>query len=202
MNPPTRRTQRERTEATRAALVVAARRLFGAEGYAAVGTERIAREAGVSRGALYHQFADKTDLFAAVLEQVEAELAERMLARAGGVADPTDTATLLIEGSEAFLDAATEPDLARIVLIDGPSVLGWERWREICLHHSVGLVAALLADGMERGVLDRQPVDALTYVLVGAVDEAALYVALAADPVAARDEMRLVLRRVLAGLLV
>ena len=190
-----RRTQRERTATTSTALVAAARHLFGREGYASVGTERVAREAGVTRGALYHQFADKAELFAAVLDQVEAEIAERMLVAAAGP-DPADTPALLLAGADAFLDACAEPDIQRIVLIDGPSVLGWERWREICLHHSVGLVAALLADGMARGTLEQQPVDPLTHVLVGAVDEAALYVARAADPIRARAEMAAVLRRI------
>jgi AcrR family transcriptional regulator len=194
-----RRTQHERTEATRTALTAAARRLFGAEGYAAVGTERIAREAGVTRGALYHQYADKSDLFAAVLEKVEAEIVERM-ARAAAAAEPSDSAALLLAGADAFLDACAEPELGRIVLIDGPSVLGWQRWRGICLRYSVGLVASLLAEGMERGTIARQPVDALTHVLVGAVDEAALYVALADDRAQARADTRAVLRRVAAAI--
>jgi len=194
-----RRTQRERTETTRAALVGAARRLFGGEGYADVGTERVAREAAVTRGALYHQFVDKAELFAAVLDEVEAEIAQRMLVAAGGP-DPADTASLLLAGADAFLDACAEADIQRIVLIDGPSVLGWERWREICLRHSVGLVAALLADGMQRGTIPVQPVEPLTHVLVGAVDEAALYVARAADPAQARVEVGVVLRRLAASI--
>lgn len=189
-----RRTQGERSAVTRGALVAAGRRLFGSEGYAAVGTERIAREAGVTRGALYHQFPDKAELFAAVLDEVEAEIAMRIAEAVGGH-DPADTAGLLIAGADAWLDACIEPDLQRIVLLDGPSVLGWERWREIALLHGVGLVAALLADGIERGVIPPQPVDPLTHVLVGAVDEAALYVARAPDPVSARAEVGVVLRR-------
>lgn len=199
MTMPLRRTQVERTEATRAALVRSGRKLFGAHGYAAVGTERIARAAGVSRGALYHQFTDKTELFAAVLEQVESEIAERMLAAAAGP-DPSDTAALLLAGADAFLDACAEPEIGRIVLLDGPSVLGWERWREICLRHSVGLVAALLADGMERGHIPAQPVLPLTHVLVGAVDEAALFIADAPVAATARDDMAIVLRRLAAAI--
>lgn len=188
-----RRTQRERTDATRAALVSTARELFGSNGYAAVGTERIASEAGVTRGALYHQFADKADLFAAVLDQVEADISELMVA-AVSTMDGADTADILVAGADAFLDACAEPDIQRIVLIDGPSVLGWSLWREICLRHSVGLVAALLRDRMERGVIRPQPLDALTHVLVGAVDEAALFVALAPDPDRARHEVGEILR--------
>jgi AcrR family transcriptional regulator len=189
-----RRTQSERTAQTRAALIAAARRLFGAEGFADVGAERIARDAGMTRGALYHQFTDKADLFAAVLEQVEAEIAQRVADSVAGF-DPDDTAGMLLAGSDAWLDASSEPDLQRIVLLDGPSVLGWERWREICLRHTVGLIAALLQDGIDRGSLPAQPVQALTHVLVGAVDEAALYIARAEDPAAARADMDLVIRR-------
>jgi AcrR family transcriptional regulator len=190
-----RRTQHERSAATRSAVVTAARQLFGSEGYAAVGTERIALAAGATRGALYHQFAGKAELFAAVLDEVEAEIAVRMVTAVVGL-DPVDTAALLLAGADAFLDACAEPEFQRIVLIDGPSVLGWELWREICLRHSVGLVAALLTDGIERGSISRQPVDPLTHILVGAVDEAALYIARAQDPVAARRDIAVVLRRI------
>jgi AcrR family transcriptional regulator len=189
-----RRTQVERTAHTRVALISAARRLFGAEGFAEVGAERITREAGMSRGALYHQFADKADLFAAVLDQVEAEIAQRVAGAVAGF-DPADTRAMLLAGADAWLDASSEPDLQRIVLLDGPSVLGWDRWREICLRHTVGLIAALLQDGIDRGVIPPQPVHALTHVLVGAVDEAALYIAQAHDKPTARADIDLVLRR-------
>lgn len=197
--PAGRRTQGERTAQTRAALITAARRLFGAEGFAAVGAERVAREAGMTRGALYHQFADKADLFAAVLDQAEAEIAQRVVAAVAGL-DPADTVGMLLAGSDAWLDASTEPDLQRIVLLDGPSVLGWDRWREICLRHTVGLIAALLQDGIDRGSLPPQPVQALTHVLVGAVDEAALYIAQADDGATARADMDLVIRRLTLAL--
>ncbi len=194
-----RRTQTERTAQTRAALIASARRLFGSEGFAEVGAERVARAAGMTRGALYHQFTDKADLFAAVLDQVEAEIAQRVANSVVGL-DPNDTAGMLLAGANAWLDASSEPELQRIVLLDGPSVLGWDRWREICLRHTVGLIAALLQDGIDRGSLPAQPVQALTHVLVGAVDEAALYIAQAEDPATARADMDLVLRRLTLAL--
>ena len=197
--PARRRTQGERTAQTRAAMITAARRLFGAEGFAAVGAERVARDAGMTRGALYHQFADKVGLFAAVLDQVEAEIAQRVANAVAGF-DPADTTGMLLAGAGAWLDASTEPDLQRIVLLDGPSVLGWDRWREICLRHTVGLIAALIQDGIDRGSLPPQPVQALTHVLVGAVDEAALYIAQADDPATARTDMDLVLHRLTLAL--
>lgn len=191
---PARRTQVERSASSRAALIGAARRLFASEGYAALGTERLASAAGLSRGALYHQFADKLDLFASVLDDVEREIAERMTAAVASL-DSDRTADLLVAGTEAFLDACDDPAIQRIVLIDGPSVLGWARWREICFRHTVGLVAALLADGMERGSIVRQPVDPLTHILIGAADEAALYVAQADDPATARTNVMGVVRQ-------
>jgi len=197
--PAGRRTQGERTAQTRAALITAARRLFGAEGFAEVGAERVTREAGMTRGALYHQFDGKAGLFAAVLDQVEAEIAQRVADAVAGF-DPADTTGMLVAGAAAWLDASTEPDLQRIVLLDGPSVLGWDRWREICLRHTVGLIAALLQDGIDRGSLPPQPVQALTHVLVGAVDEAALYIAQADDAAAARADMDLVLHRLTLAL--
>ena len=197
--PAGRRTQGERTAQTRAALITAARRLFGAEGFAEVGAERVTREAGMTRGALYHQFDGKAGLFAAVLDQVEAEIAQRVADAVAGF-DPADTTGMLVAGAAAWLDASAEPDLQRIVLLDGPSVLGWDRWREICLRHTVGLIAALLQDGIDRGSLPPQPVQALTHVLVGAVDEAALYIAQAGDEAAARADMDLVLRRLTLAL--
>ncbi len=197
--PARRRTQGERTAQTRAALITAARRLFGAEGFAEVGAERLTREAGMTRGALYHQFTDKAGLFAAVLDQVEAEIAQRVADAVAGF-DPADTTGMLLAGADAWLDASAEPDLQRIVLLDGPSVLGWDRWREICLRHTVGLIAALLQDGIDRGSIPPQPVQALTHVLVGAVDEAALYIAQADDKPAARADMDLVIRRLTLAL--
>ena len=197
--PAMRRTQGERTAQTRAALIAAARRLFGAEGFAEVGAERIAHEAGMTRGALYHQFADKADLFAAVLDEVEAEIAQRIVSAVAGF-DPADTIGMLLASSNAWLDASAEPDLQRIVLLDGPSVLGWARWREICLRHAVGLFAALMQDGIDRGSIPPQPVRALTHALVGAGDEAALYIAQADDRAAARADMDLVIRRLILAL--
>src|ERR1700754_1886755 len=127
-----RRTQAERSATTRIALVGAARRLFAAQGFAGVGTEAIVREADVSRGALYHHFADKTELFAAVLEDVEREVAEQLAAVAG---TSVGFVEMLVGAMEAWLDLCARPEVQRIVLTDGPSVLGWPRWREICQRH-------------------------------------------------------------------
>jgi AcrR family transcriptional regulator len=188
----------ERSEATRAALVTAARPLFAARGFAGVGTEEIVRAAGVTRGALYHQFRDKQDLFAAVFEQLELELAQRTGAAAAAGSD--DPLVELRVGAEAWLDACTEPEVQRIVLLDGPAVLGWERWREIGMRYSLGLMEAVLQLAVDAGRIAPQPVRPLAHVLLGAIDEAALYVATADDPKTARAEVGEVLDRLLAAL--
>ena len=119
----TRRTQAERAAGTREALTVAARQLFAAHGFADVALETIVRAAGVTRGALYHHFADKTELFAAVFEQVEGELAARM-GEAIVASKQTDPVTIMRLGVDFWLDASSDPEVQRIVLVDAPAVLG------------------------------------------------------------------------------
>src|SRR5690348_2578258 len=127
------RTKAEQREATTAALIAAARELFAERGYANVGTEEIVQRAGVTRGALYHHFkGGKEELFRAVLVQLSAELMQRVVEAAGATNDPFEE---LVAGADAFLDASMTPEIQRIVLIDGPSVLGWEVWRAIDSDH-------------------------------------------------------------------
>jgi AcrR family transcriptional regulator len=194
-----RRTQADRTAATRAALVGAARELFGSRGFAAVATEEVVRRAGLSRGALYHQFADKTELFAAVFEGVEQELTSRIGNSLSDV-EATDPIGALVAGLGAWLDACEEPAVQRIVLLDAPSVLGWERFREIGQRYALGLVEGVLEAAMEAGQLRRSPVRPLAHVLIGALDEAALYVARAPDGAAARAEVEATLTALVEGL--
>jgi AcrR family transcriptional regulator len=196
-----RRSQPDRSAGTRAALIAAARPLFAEHGFAGVGTETIVRAAGVTRGALYHQFADKAELFAAVYERLEEELAQRLGEQiaAAGATDPIEVMTL---GAAAWLDASTEPEVQQIVLLDGPAVLGWQRWREIGMRYGLGLVEGVLAQAIEAGSIPEQSVPALAHVLVGALDEAALYVARAEDQATARDEMQAVVARLVEGMAV
>jgi AcrR family transcriptional regulator len=194
-----RRTQAERTEATRGALLAAARPLFAERGYADVGTEEIVREAGVTRGALYHHFEGKRELFEAVYEQIEVELAERIAAGAlqANASSPLEA---MRAGAEMFLEASTEPETQRIVLLDGPAVLGWDRWREIAAAHGLGLIEATLAAAIEAGAIASQPVKPLAHVLMGALDEGAMLVARAEDQEAMRAEVAAVLGALLDGL--
>jgi AcrR family transcriptional regulator len=197
--PPARRTQAERSQSTRTALIEAARGLFAEHGYAGVGTEEIVRSAGVTRGALYHHFKGKRELFEAVYERIEAELAERIAA--GALASSSSSPMEAMRaGAEMFLTAATEPETQRIVLLDGPSVLGWDRWREIATEHGLGLIEATLEAAVEAGAIERQPVRPLAHVLMGALDEAAMLVARAEDPDAMRVDVGRTLDSLLAAL--
>jgi AcrR family transcriptional regulator len=188
----------QRSRATREALLSAARALFAQRGYAGVGTEEIVRAAGVTRGALYHQFRDKEQLFEAVFEQVEAEVTQRIAESA--LAGATDPLAALHAGSRAFLAVCAEPEVERIALLDAPAVLGWQRWREIGFAYGLGLVAATLQAGIDAGVIAPQPVTPLAHLLLGALDEGALYVARAEDPATARTEIEAIMARMIDGL--
>ena len=184
-------------EATRAALVAAARELFAERGYGGVGTEEIVGRAGVTRGALYHHFADKEDLMRAVLHELSRELAE---ASAAAALKETDQWRQILAATNAFLDACTDPAIQRIMMTDAPSVLGWDEWREIDTQYGLGLVKASLEQAMETGLVARQPVDPLAHLIVGALDEAAMYISRAADAKLARREMGESVERMLDGL--
>lgn len=189
--------QDARSARTRAALVAAARPLFAERGFAAVGTEEVVRAAGVTRGALYHQFADKTELFAAVFEELEAELTGRLAGALGATSDPLQA---LGAAGRQLLELLGEPGLERVLLLDGPSVLGWERVREIAGRYGLGLLVAALEGAVAAGQLAPGPVLPLAHLLLGALDEGALYVARAADPGAARAEVAATFDRLLDGL--
>jgi AcrR family transcriptional regulator len=190
-----RRTQTERAETTRAALIAAARRLFTERGYDGVGTEEIVRAAGVTRGALYHHFGGKAALLEAVYEKLEAESTERV-ARVVLGSELESPLEAMRAGIAAFLDECAEPELQRIALHDAPAVLGWDRWREIAAANGLGLIEASLAAAIEAGEIRNLPVKPMAHVLLGALDEAAMLVARSDDP-ANRAEVSAVLVAVL-----
>ncbi len=196
--PPRPRTKAEQREATTAALIKAARELFAQHGYAAVGTEEIVQRAGVTRGALYHHFkGGKEDLFRAVLVQISAETTREVLNAAAQAQDPWEE---LVMGADAFLDASMKPEVQRIMLVDGPAVLGWDVWRAADGDYALSLLEAAITNAMAAGRLIEQPPRALAHVLIGALDEAAMVVARAEDPEQARQEMGQTVRRLLEGL--
>jgi AcrR family transcriptional regulator len=196
-------TQAERSAATKRALVKAARALWGERGFAAVGTPEIAEVAGVTRGAMYHQFADKTSLFVAVLESVEEEVIERLGQAVLAAAPASPTAALRV-AADAWLEIAVEPEIRQLLLLDATRVLGWGVFRDISLRFGLGMTERLLATAMDAGELRQQPVRPLAHVLIAAIDEAAMVIADAdADNrAAAQAEMRIVIANVLDGLIV
>jgi AcrR family transcriptional regulator len=187
----------ERSRATRERLLAHAQALFGERGYADVGTEEIVRAAGVTRGALYHQFRDKQALFEAVVEAVEADTTARIAAQAAGADGPL---AVLHAGAHAFLAVCADPRVERILMLDAPAVLGWARWREIRNEHGLGLVAGVLQAGIDAGVIAPQPVTALAHLLLGALHEGAMLVVRADDREAARADVEAVIDRLLDGL--
>jgi AcrR family transcriptional regulator len=179
------RTQADRLAATRAALLKAARTIFAEQGYTAAATEEIVRRAKVTRGALYHHFEDKRALFDAVASDVAREIAEKIDAMT-----PTDDPLkALIVGTAAFLDACLDPAVRRIYLIDAPAVLGWHRWREIDAPHGVRSLREGVSAMLAKRPDDALPVEPTTFLLAGAFNEAALWVAEAKDEKAARRAM-------------
>jgi AcrR family transcriptional regulator len=174
----------ERSRRTRAALVRAGRELFSERGFGATSTEEIVARAGVTRGALYHQFEDKRALFLAVFEAVERDLVARL---AHVVAGESDAARMLEVGCGAFLDACTELELRRIALIDAPSVVGWQKWREVDARYGLGLLRGVLERAALQGVLDAEHIDELSHLLLGALGEAAMLVAHAGDDPQVRE---------------
>jgi AcrR family transcriptional regulator len=199
VNPPPRRSQAQRTAATRASLLAAARKLFSVNAFADVSTQAIVEAAGVTRGALYHQFADKTELFAAVYEEIEQELVAEIVTRLAEAA-PADQRAAMQAGARLFLDLCSAPAVQRIVLIDAPAVLGWQRWREVGARYGLGVIEAMLGQAVADGVIPEQPLRPTAHVLLGALDEAALFIARAEDQAAATADMYAVCDRLIDGI--
>ena len=147
------RTQAQRSAATQQALLTAARRLWGDRGYAAVSTPEIAQAAGVTRGAMYHQYPDKAKLFLAVLEAVESDVIERLSAIVVAKQPKTPADALRIS-ADAWVDIASEPEVRQLVLLDAPSVLGWAGFREISLRYGLGMTEQLLRAAIDAGELE------------------------------------------------
>jgi AcrR family transcriptional regulator len=179
--------QAERSQATRARLIEVARELFAERGYGGVSTEQIVRTAGVTRGALYHHFAGKRELFDAVYEELERDLVGRLAGAA--TASGADPLRALQAGTSAFLRACEDPAVQRIALLDAPSVLGWERWREIGMKYVFGVVQAALQEAVDGGQISPQPVEPLAHLLLGASHEGAMLVARADDDGATREQV-------------
>lgn len=194
----TRRTQAERRAQTREALIEAARALFAERGYAAVSLEEIVRAAGVTRGALYHHFKDKQDLFRTIVREIEKEIDERMLSTGGKDLSGLERFRVAVR---VFLEACIQPDVGRILLIDGPSVLGWQEWREI----DAAPALRMIEDGLEQLAthdwIAPQPFKPLAHLIYGALIEAGLYLASTADPEQELPQMHASLEHLLSATL-
>jgi len=169
-----------RGEATRGQLVTIATRMFAERGYEDTSIEAVLREAGVSRGSLYHHFASKEALFEAVAEEVETSVGAQTLAAASGSAGPVEA---LRAGFLAWIRLAADPVVQQTVLIDAPAVLGWRRWRELD-EQSLGEIRADLTYAADAGIIERRHVDAFAHIVLAAANEVALKVARADDPAA------------------
>jgi AcrR family transcriptional regulator len=187
-----------RGEATRAQLIAIATRLFAEHGYEGTSIEAVLREAGVSRGSLYHHFAGKEALYEAVVEDVETKVGMQTLAAAGDATGPVDA---LRKGFIEWVRLASDPVVQRILLIDAPSVLGWQEWRAMEERHALGLIRSVLQEIADQGDLRPELVGTLAHVLLASVNEVALLVARADDQEAAMkngaDAIDELLRRLL-----
>jgi AcrR family transcriptional regulator len=188
----------ERGLATRQGILETATRLFAEQGYAEVSIEMVLGAAGISRGALYHHFASKEALFEAVFEALEAEICAKVIASSAGARDAVRS---LAAGCDAFLDLVQDKAMRRIVLTDAPSVLGWERWREIEARYGFGLLKASLARVSAEGALPAEMVDIFAHMLLASLNEVALVLARADDRPAASVEAKAAIATLLTRLL-
>lgn len=194
MAPPTvkvQRTQKERSETTIGELLEASRRLFATNGYRATSLDDIARAVGVTKGAIYHHFQGKDELFRAVFEREEQRLSQLSAQAYDRRRDPWQG---FYDGCKAWLGAAVDPGVQQIIFVDAPSVLGWTTVRETDANYALALITTALEAAMESGRIRRRPVKPLAHMLFGAMSEASMLVAGAGNATAGRQEMKRVLR--------
>jgi len=190
----------DQSKATIEQLVRVATVEFSQKGYAGASTEAIVRKAGVTRGALYHHFRDKKDLFYAVFQAAQLEIGKRIQEQVDAIEDPWQQ---LNSGCRAFLQACTDPAIQQIVLIDAPAVLDWNTFREVD-ETTTGSGFALLKEGLQEltaaRLIKSLSTDALAHLLSGAMDEAAVWIAKSDDTDRALTEAQMALEVLLIGL--
>lgn len=182
-------------ESTRKALCQHARKVFAQKGYAEASTDEIVRRAGVTKGALYHHFENKLELYRAVVEEMERELVSRIEAAGEPHADAWERLKAMCE---AYLDACLQSDFARILVLEAPAVLGWRLWCHISGEYEIAAFAAALQEAVYASRATQPPAEA--QVLLGALNTAARVVATAVDAAAARRQVEETIDRLLAGL--
>jgi AcrR family transcriptional regulator len=183
MSQPNRKVEQGRL--TRERLIATATRLFAENGYDRTSIEAVLQRADVSRGALYHHFANKEELFAAVLEAVEARIQGAIVAEAIASRDPVEA---LRTACRTWVRLAGDPTIQRIAIIDAPAVVGWQKWREIDGRHNFGMLRATLEAIAATGRIRRDSVDLLAHLLLAALLEAALVIAHSGGPAAEQQE--------------
>ncbi len=181
---------------TRAALVDAARRLFAGRGFASTSLDEIVADANVTKGALYHHFRGKEDLFAAVYEEVQREVSDQVVAEFLRP-DPWEA---LVQGCELWIDANLDPVVQRIVMRDARAVLGWDTVRDVEARYGAVPLRGVLRRAMRLNRIRTAPLRPLALMVMGALNEGCLFVADADDQVAARDEVRILVETLLTGL--
>lgn len=186
---------------SRERLVTVASELFGAQGYHQTGTEEIVRRSGVTRGSLYHHFADKEALFEEVFDRADQVVSARVRAAAAAAAEGGEDAwSVFLAGWDAVLDTAVDAPLQRIRVVDAPAVLGWQKWQERNARYTLANIEAGLVTLLEHGVLAPQPISPLAVLLMGLSNQAVAAIAGASDPVRARRDIGAAVRRLLDGL--
>ena len=185
---------------TRRSLVVEARRLFGERGYAASSVEEIVRAAGVTKGALYHHFTGKDDLFRAVVEDVKGEVTAVVGQSFLATDDEPDALDTVTRGCLAFIDAHRDPAIQRITILDARSVLDPIQRRALDARYEVAVIRGALRRAVRHGVIDPQPLGPLAHVIAGALGEACALLAESEDEATTREEIRTVVIRLLEGL--
>jgi AcrR family transcriptional regulator len=188
----------ERGQATRRRLLAVASELFAERGYEGTAIETVLERADLSKGSLYHHFANKRDLYEAVLEETEARLARSTVLAARGAGDPAEG---LRAGCKAFLRLARDPAISRIVLRDAPTVVGWARWREIDERHAFGILRRGVAATPAAERLSRERQDVLAHVLLASLIELAMIIASSETPRAAQSSAQAVLDELIDRLL-
>jgi len=192
------RTQLERSRATTRQLLDAARELFAADGYAASSLDSVVERAGVTKGALYHHFPGKRELFAAVYKREQSTLAGTVEA---AYRRKNNSWEGFRAGCRAFFDASLDPGVQRITLLDAPGALGWQQMREIEADYSLALLKRGIAAAIEDGHIPARPIDPLAHLLLGAMCEAAMMVARSQDQKAETRRYLNELKRLLDGLI-
>ncbi len=186
----------EQVAQTRAALVAAGRRLFGADGFRATSVEDLAREARVTTGALYHHFPTKTAVFEAVFVQAHTDLMTASAEAAKGASDGLEE---LARGFEAFLDGILQPDMQRILIVDGPAVLGLARYTELDEQYAHAVIVHALTAAAEAGTISVEDPETATRLLLGALTRGAMLIANSPDPVETRHAVAKSMRALLTS---